>query len=69
MGQDQLVERALWTAVSALQDKAALARRLEERMAAAGLRELARTQRQRAVQAAREAELVRRALVGRPRKS
>jgi two-component system chemotaxis response regulator CheB len=58
-GQKELVERALWTAVSALQDKAALARRLEERMTLGGLCALAREHRRKAAQALRDADVIR----------
>jgi two-component system chemotaxis response regulator CheB len=58
-GQKELVERALWTAVSALQDKAALARRLEERMTLGGLCALAGEHRRKAAQALRDADVIR----------
>lgn len=58
-GQKELVERALWTAVSALQDKAAVAKRLEERMTRGGLRALAREHRRKAARALRDADVIR----------
>lgn len=59
VAQNELVERALWTAVSALSDKAALAARLEERMRRARLTSLAAGYRAKARKALADARLIR----------
>jgi two-component system chemotaxis response regulator CheB len=66
--QTERIERALWTAVSALEDKAAFSRRLEARMRAANMANIARMYEEERVKAARQADLIRRVILGKPKK-
>ena len=61
-GQGELVERALWSAVSALEEKAVVSRRIAERSRTDKLGQFAEVYEQRARKAEKEAENIRRAL-------
>lgn len=61
-GQGELVERALWSAVSALEEKAVVCRRIAERSRKGKLGQFAEIYEQRARKAEGEAENIRRAL-------
>jgi len=63
-GQNELIERALWSAVSALEEKAVVARRIADRSRANGLDELARQYEARARKAVQETQTLSHALRG-----
>lgn len=63
-GQAELVERALWSAVSALEEKAAVSRRISDRSRTQHLDAIAELHEGRARRAEAEAENIRRALRG-----
>jgi two-component system chemotaxis response regulator CheB len=65
--QDEHVERALWAAVAALEDKAAMARRLAGRMHEAQLEVVSREYEQDAARVSGQADLIRSVILGRRR--